>query len=304
MIRYLKHNEIDRGKWDQCIRNACFETIYPYSWYLDLVSPGWEGLIRGDYDAVFPLTWKIKYGIHYLVQPVLTQQLGVFTQEKSSDMVVRSFLDNIPSKFKHVDICLNSSNELNNKKIQILKRVNYELNLNTGINNIRSVYSTNTRRNIQKALQNRLAIKNIDIETYISLRKESDKKKFSTVHYHWLEKLFSGILEKGSGELVGTFCNDKPCAAVLWAFSETRLLYLNAVSNESGKEKRAMFLMVDNYIGKNAGKELLVDFEGSMIPGVARFFKGFGAKANRYMRIRKSTFPFNLKKISNDKSIT
>lgn len=296
MIRYLKHNEINREKWDQCIRNACFETIYPYSWYLDLVSPGWEGLVRGDYDAVFPLTWKEKFGITYLVQPVLTQQLGVFAKEKSSDLVVRSFLDNIPSKFKHIDISLNSSNEMNNKEFKILRRINYELNLNLNIDPIRSGYSTNTKRNIQKSLQNQLKIRKIDIEDYISLRQESDRKNFNTEHYQWLNNLFTGIIDQGSGELIGALYNDKLCAAILWVSSKTRLIYLNAVSNKVGKEKRAMFLMVDEYIGKNAGKDLVIDFEGSMIPGVARFFEGFGAKPEKYTRIRKSSFPFTLKK--------
>ncbi len=296
MIRYLKHSDVNRTKWDQCISNACFETIYPYSWYLDLVSPGWEALIRGDYDAVFPLTWKEKFGITYLVQPVLTQQLGVFAKEKSSNLVVRSFLENIPTKFKHVDISLNSSNELNNKEFKILRRVNYELKLNMNIDSIRSEYSTNTRRNIQKALQNRLTLRRIDIETYISLRQESDRKNFNTEHYQWLNNLFSGIIDMGNGELTGAFFNDKPCAAVLWVSSKTRLIYLNAVSNKVGKEKRAMFLMVDEQIGKNAGKDLVIDFEGSMIPGVARFFEGFGAEAKQYTRIRKSTFPFTMKK--------
>lgn len=295
MIRYLKNNEIDREKWNRCIRNAFFETIYPYSWYLDLASPGWEGLVRGDYDAVFPLTWKVKFGIPYLIQPFLTQQLGIFAQEKSPDLVVRSFLDNIPSRFKHIDICLNSSNELTNKDFKILKRVNYELNLNRDIDLIRSGYSTNTKRNLQKALQNRLKINNINIETYIALRQESDKNKFNTEHYQKLAKLFSGIIKRGSGELTGAFCDDKPCAAVFWAYSQTRLIYLNAVSSEAGKEKRAMFLMVDDCIEKNAGKDTIIDFEGSMIPGVARFFQGFGAKTNHYIRIRKSKIPFTLK---------
>lgn len=296
MIRHLKNTEIDRKKWDTCIENACFETIYPYSWYLDLVSPDWEALVRGDYDAVFPLTWKIKYGIPYLVQPLLTQQLGVFAAEKPSELVVMSFLDNIPSRFKHIDICLNSFNELSNKKYKILNRINYELKLSPGIENIRSGYSTNTKRNIQRAEQNQLKIKNIDVETYISLRQESDKKDFDNEHYLLLNRLFSGIIQMGRGELIGAFCNDRPCAGVLWAFSQSRLIYLNAVSDETGMEKRAMFMLIDEYIGKHAGKDLIMDFEGSMIPGVARFFGGFGAVQYDYKRIRKSLFPFNLKK--------
>ena len=50
MIRILKHTDIDRERWDICIQNAEFETIYPYTWYLELVSPGWEALVLDDYE--------------------------------------------------------------------------------------------------------------------------------------------------------------------------------------------------------------------------------------------------------------
>jgi hypothetical protein len=297
MIRHLTHNEINRKKWDACTENSCFETIYPYSWYLDLVSPGWEGLVMRDYEAVFPITWKKKYGIFYIVQPVLSQQLGVFSPEKPSEAVVQSFLSLIPLKFKHIDICLNSSNELTGKEFKILNRLNYILKPDKDSVSIVSRYSTNTKRNINKAVQNNLLIRNADVEAYIQLRQESDKTSFKPEHYIWLNKLFSGIIEKGSGEIVGAFCNDKLCAAVFWAISKTRLIYLNAVSNDTGKNKRAMFLLVDYYIQKNAGKNVILDFEGSMIPGIARFFEGFGAGKINYCRIIKSSFPLNLKKI-------
>jgi hypothetical protein len=297
MIRYFAHTEIDREKWDRCIENSCFETIYPCSWYLDLVSPGWEGLVMDDYKAVFPITWKKKYGINYVVQPVLAQQLGVFSTIKLSGAAVQSFLNLIPEKFKHIDICLNSSNEIQGKEFKIYKRINYELNTEKDTDDPEPGYSTNTKRNIKRAVQNQLAIKSADVEAYIQLRRESDKAGFKPEHYTWLEKLFSGIIKQGRGEITGAFDNDKLCAAVFWAFSKTRVIYLNASSNETGKDKRAMFLLVDHCIRKNAGKKAVMDFEGSMIPGIARFFKGFGAEEMNYYRIIKSSFPLSLKKV-------
>ena len=69
MIRYLSHTEIDKKKWDDCIAHSHFETLYPYSWYLDAVSPGWYALVRDDYEMVMPLTWKRTYGVRMLIQP-------------------------------------------------------------------------------------------------------------------------------------------------------------------------------------------------------------------------------------------
>ena len=56
MIKYLEHEEIDLKKWDATIDASPNGMVYAKSWYLDIVSPGWEGLVNEDYNAVFPLT--------------------------------------------------------------------------------------------------------------------------------------------------------------------------------------------------------------------------------------------------------
>src|ERR1700692_3437990 len=79
MIHYLKHNAIDKRRWDEAIDRAFNGMIYAKSWYLDIVSPQWDALVSDDYRAVMPLTWRRKFGVYYLYQPFFTQQLGVFT---------------------------------------------------------------------------------------------------------------------------------------------------------------------------------------------------------------------------------
>jgi hypothetical protein len=52
-----------------------------------------------------------------------------------------------------------------------------------------------------------------------------------------------------------------------------------------------MFLLIDTYIGQNAGKEMTLDFEGSNIPGIARFYKGFGALPQTYYSLHQNRLP-------------
>ena len=77
-IQYLKRSGIDTAKWNACIDAASNGLIYGYSFYLDTMSKHWDALVMGDYTAVMPLTWKSKYGIHYLYQPFFAASLGVF----------------------------------------------------------------------------------------------------------------------------------------------------------------------------------------------------------------------------------
>src|ERR1017187_1866717 len=110
MIKLLSHSEINRTNWDARIASSLNSTVYPYSWYLDLVSPGWEALVEGNYESVMPLTANKKYGITYLYQPFFTQQLGVFSARKLSPAKVNDFLSQVPGKFKFIEINLNVGN--------------------------------------------------------------------------------------------------------------------------------------------------------------------------------------------------
>ena len=58
-----------------------------------------------------------------------------------------------------------------------------------------------------------------------------------------------------------------------------------------------MFRIVDTFIQDHAGSGLILDFEGSNIPSVARFFSGFGAQAEIYQGVSFSRIPATLTKL-------
>jgi hypothetical protein len=62
-------------------------------------------------------------------------------------------------------------------------------------------------------------------------------------------------------------------------------VFLLSASNDRGKELRGMFLVLDTFIQMHAGDINMLDFEGSNISSIARFFQGFGAKARIYQRV-------------------
>jgi hypothetical protein len=153
LIRHLRNTEIDKTKWDKCINASPAGIAYASSWYLDLVSPGWEALIEDDYAAVFPLTSRKKYGFNYLFQPFFTQQGGLFTQDEIVHAEkTKQFLEFIPSKFKLIEINLNTSNQINSiGDFKISKRRTHHLSLNNSVEELRKNYSDNLKRNLKKA---------------------------------------------------------------------------------------------------------------------------------------------------------
>ena len=81
-ISIIKHNRLDKNKWNNCIEKSVNSNIYAFSWYLDLVSNNWEGLIYGDYELVFPIIFKKYFFLKKIYHPLFCQQLGPFTGNK------------------------------------------------------------------------------------------------------------------------------------------------------------------------------------------------------------------------------
>ena len=55
-----------------------------------------------------------------------------------------------------------------------------------------------------------------------------------------------------------------------------------AASTKEGYKQNAMAVIIDSIIREYAGRDVLLDFEGSDLPGVASFFSGFGASRRKY----------------------
>ena len=51
-VRLVKNKDVDYSKWDSCVARSVVPLMYAQSDYLDLISPGWDALIIGDYDFI------------------------------------------------------------------------------------------------------------------------------------------------------------------------------------------------------------------------------------------------------------
>jgi hypothetical protein len=295
-IKFVASKDIDREKWDQCIANSPFGIIYAYSWYLDRICQKWDALIWGDYLYIMPLVNNRKYGLSYIYQPFFTQQLGVFSKFPTEPVIVDQFLNSIPEQFRLTDMNLNIGNVLKTSNFGFRHNTTYHLNLQPDISVIRDDYNSNTKRNIQKAIQNKISIAPvIDIERFLEFTKDNLHEKSPEIkqkHYQSLQKVIRYALDHQLGEIYGAWdSGNNLVASVFFVTSNQKCIYLAASSNQTGIEKSAMFLLIDTFIQNNSGKNLILDFEGSNIPGIARFYKGFGAMAETYYSVHQNRLP-------------
>jgi hypothetical protein len=284
-IKYLKHKAIDKNRWDACINTAPNGLVYGLSWYLDVVCPGWDALVADDYSAVMPLPWKQKLGIKYIYHPLFAQQLGVFG---SSDytQTPATFLKNVPKSFMRTEFSLNHQIRVASSLASVRK--NFLLNLNYPYKTLTKGFNENTKRNIGKSRKSDIKlVGQVSQRAFMELKRSNPVNDLKEAEYQTMGNLIAVLIDKKLGQLIG--CSDAKgnlIAAALFVKFKNRLIYMFSASANEGKNSRAMFLILDEVVKNNAGTNTLLDFEGSMIDGVARFFSGFGAQAEHYTRIK------------------
>lgn len=304
-IQYLSNQQIDKSKWDHCIDNAGNGLIYGYSWYLDKMSKHWDGLVlskglhsENDYEAVMPLTWNKKYGIHYLYQPFLTAQLGVFGNNVSAELL-ESFLKAIPAKFRYLDICLNSKNVFPLKEFDLYQRSNYVLDLDKSYDQLYNNYRENIQRNIKKAVQLGCTVqKDFDVKEVIKLAVQQMKgqSKESEENTDRFRKLYQHLHEKQMAATYGIVSpQNELLASAVFFFSHNRAYYILVGNHPDGKNIGASHALIDAFIKDHAGKNMLLDFEGSDIPSLTFFYSSFGAVEEKYAGLKLNRLPFYLK---------
>ena len=291
MIKVLKHNKIDKTRWDDCIHKSFNGNVYALSWYLDIIHPEWDALVENNYERVMPLTCSKKFGLSYMFQPFFAQQLGVYSTSQLSQEDVERFINAIPKQYLLTQYRLNSYNKVDYDSDIIAKHRNVELDLIYDYQYLYNNYNNNTKRNLAKAEAAGLSINNnINPEIIISLFRNNRGKDVK----HWKDKEYNRLLE-----LINTAISQECCftigindldnntiAGAVFMHSHDRIIFLFSGSDETHKDKHALTMLLDNVIREFSETQYTLDFEGSDNDGLARFYKGFGGAEVFYPEVK------------------
>jgi len=293
-IDYVPYQHIDKEKWDACIGNAGNSLIYATSIYLDNMAEHWDALVLNDYEAVMPLTWKKKYSIHYLYQPFFTASLGVFGKQISAALV-NDFLQAIPAKFKYWDIYLNHGNYFQLDDFKLYERMNYVLPLNEAYDQLFEKFRDNIKRNIKKAAKLNCVIKKaIAVDEVIALATEQSQD-FAALNNNDFERfktLYKQLQQQQQAITYGVYADtDQLLASAVFFFFNKRTYYILVGNHPNGKAFGASHALINAFIKDHAGKNILLDFEGSDISSLAFFYSSFGAVEEKYVGLKLNRLP-------------
>lgn len=291
-IQYVDHHQIDPTKWDSAILRSPHPLVYGLYEYLNAVCDSqWDALIYKDYEAVFPLPFKNKFGIKYLVQPVFCQQLGAFGS--NANVSTHNFLSAIPKRFLRVRLQLNPYFDQKNEVGSILTKpwgkgassgklktkTNMTIQLSQPLD-----YNKDCKKNLHRLAELRIEYKinAISIRDAIDTYRKAwgrQNPEIGDDHYQLFANACSEKLSftvtahhRTEGTLLG--------AAIFLITPEKAnrsIHYVCAGPTEPGKSIGVMHGIIDFVLERYQGENMLFDFEGSSIASVASFYKKFGA---------------------------
>jgi hypothetical protein len=299
-IQYLKHDEIDKSKWDNTVAESINGFIYFNTFFLDTLCK-WDALILGNYDYIMPLPYKTKKGFTYIYTPQFIGQLGIVSKNTFTDNLCLDFINAIPVKFSYVDIQLNEYNMLTQtKKIKTTQRINFVLPLNKIYVDIEKEFTKDAKKNLCQCNQYKLSIKaDTSLKNVFDLYQDAYhkvRKNTYQIDYNKFYQVCEKALALNMGFVIGIKDEkENLVAAGFFGLDNKRIYYLLGAPSTEGRKYNATHFLINEVIKKYANTYYSFDFEGSDIPSVANFYKKFNPMAKSYINIILNRLPFFLK---------
>jgi hypothetical protein len=290
-IRLVTRQDIDHQLWDACIENATNGLVYAKIDFLDLMSDQWDAIIIDNYRAIMPIPFRKKSGIRYVYQVPFIQQLGLIGTYDDTELL--ECLNLMQETFRYGGYAFNF---LNTPRASTVAK-NYVLDLSPDYQTIAKGYRNDHRRNLQwdriRQLENR---KTEAVAETIHLYRELYHHKFQHVPRQSFEHLIRFAQRRPAQAIVREARENGKLSSAILALKDNKRLYtLVSATTEQGKKTAANRFLLDRLIREFAGNDLLLDFEGSDLPGVAEYYEGFGAALQPYSVIKWNHLPLPIR---------
>lgn len=278
-IRFIPHENIDFDKWDACVDAVQFPQPYGFSWYLNWLSNSWQAVVLGDYEVVLPIFQKKKYGVTFSTRPFGTQSLGPYAKIPLTEDILQGLIE---EAMKHVQYAeLFFGNHAATAPLSGKEYSNLVLDTTPDYKELAANYSNQTKRNLKKAQKAKFELAEwVTINDAVQLWNQEMSAK-SGIQPQSMERLgrlleFCNYQKRGVLYAVRDEYNQL-CGAQFWVVFQGRSTLILNASTDWGKENGVSSWLIDSHIKSVSGRKHVVDFEGSSIEGLYRFYSGFGA---------------------------
>ena len=285
--------------------------VFSRDWWLDAAcGEDWDVLLdekNGKIHAAMPLYVHCR---HIITMPHYTQTMGVWFAAGATDAKYSSLLEqrqaickSFIEKLKpYKSFLQNFSHDFTDwlpfywEKYLQTTRYTYILHGIKDTEKILSGMSQQTRRNLKKAEEQSVTVRRgVGIDEFLkiqSLTFERQKKR-NTQSSAVLRRIIEATRERGQGDIFGGYDKEgnlHATAFIVWQNSSA--YYIAGGGDPSLRSSGAHTLVLWEAIKYVSRYTDTFDFEGSMISGVERFFREFGAVQTPYFMISRGKLSF------------
>ena len=262
-------DQLNHEKYNQRIR-ASAHWPFMYSWYWDAVCSKWGAYVLADYEEVFPVYQKWKWGV---VPMLVTPYCVKWIEGKSSiaEYVATRFMG-----FKNLAFPF----ELTGAKptrAQILSK------------NSEWTASGDLKRNIKKAEQQGYEFEASGTwQNFTHLMKSFHPYPWNFDDECAMHRLYEKSSKLGVGFLSEVKLGNELVASYFYILQNSQLLFIQNVSDSQHRAGSPMALLIHSILESFSIKNdsLDIHFMGSANEGVAEYNKKFGAVDFEYYRLK------------------
>jgi hypothetical protein len=314
MYKYLRNEEIDYVKWDNCMHSSKHGHIFALSFYLDVVSPGWEAIVdegEGEYTLIFPIAIQEKLGIKYAYQPLYVHYLGIISINELKDDDYKTIGELLR---RHIKLIANYSFNIFNSSDQINKyfgplhnspQTTHLIDLNENYPVVYSRFKDDQKRKLKKANSKYIVEESNNITVLLNLfRKYTHHRIFmkSEESYGLLEMLYDQLLINDMCKLYYSIDKETykaEAGALFLIFKKHIMIFISSVSDQ-GKTNGAAVQLINHVLQAYSGQGYIFDFKaGGKVESLHRFFRSFGGTEATFSKIRYNHLPFPIPQIRN-----
>lgn len=278
--------------------------LFHQSWWLDVVvKKSWDYIIEIKDENTFgilPYLAERKFGFRFLGMPPYTPFLGpsIISHEDKSEIkieLIRSLLHQLPRYhvFKqNMIIDKVNLNVFEECGFGLSERVTYKILTEVPEDNLWKKISSSRKHRINRGGKKMEIRVDERVTEFIKIQEKTFSRQGikPPQPLEILEKLVKKSIERNSGILLMSVSKDdyNNCqAAGFFVWDRYTMYYLAGGNDDSDKKGDAMSLLLWKGILLAKEKNLIFDFEGSMVPGIAEFFRSFGSEASIYYQVVK-----------------
>lgn len=286
--------QIGAGKWNELVEKNQIDHPYMQYEYISICSEGkWKVLTDEDRTFYMPVPMRTKMGYQHVFNPPYMQRCYLlFKDGRERLSAINTPLAAFSKKVRKVSLSLDHDFPALPSGFSKFKKRNYIHQYGQPV-----ILSHHHQRNMRKA---KVQYYNMDwqgdagelLQAYIknTLSRRGRRK-------YQLKRIATKLLDwaQNNGHLKVALARDRKgnaAAGMGLIHWEGRLYNLFPYTSQKGWEDRAMYQLLFHCLKENPYDTRIFDFEGSEIPGVARFYKGFGPQKESYYGIEYINKPF------------